>query len=112
MAWALPLRHMATLSSAALTSVSACRIGIWANVNADLCRQRLHFGFVANQGGLDETLGCSFDRASERHVRHGPADCRGDGRKGLAALKELVKDVVVGGVANQRVNGNGFGEGG
>ena len=31
-----------------------------------------------------------------------------DGRQILAALNELVKDVVVGGMADQRVNGNSF----
>ena len=49
-----------------------------------------------------------FDGAPQRHVRERPDDGGGDGRQLLAALDELVKDVVVGGMADQRVNGNGF----
>ena len=41
-----------------------------------------------------------------------PTDSRGDGRQSFAALKELVEDVVIGRMADQRVNGYGFGNGG
>ena len=37
MAWALPLRHMIDADSAALTSVSASRMGYCADVYADFC---------------------------------------------------------------------------
>ena len=83
-----------------------------ADVHADLCGQRLHLGFVADQGGLDEPLGSGFDSAPQGHVRQRPADRRGDGGQRLAALQKLVKDVVVGGMADQGVNGYGFSKGG
>ena len=112
MAWALPLRHMATLISAALASVSAWRIGYGDDVDADFGGQSVHFGFIADERGLDEAFGSGFNGAAQSDVGQRPADRGGDGGQGLAALKELVKDVIVGGMADQRVDGNGFGKGG
>jgi hypothetical protein len=82
--------------------------GVGADVQADLCGQRLHGGFVADQRGLDQALDRGFDGAPQGHVGQRPDHRGGDGRQILAALDELVKDVVVGGMADQRVNGNGF----
>ena len=82
--------------------------GIGADVDADLRGQRLHRGFVADQRGLDEAGDRGFDGAAQGHVGQRPDHCGGDGRQIFAALDELVKDVVVGGMADERVNGNGF----
>src|ERR1035441_9953881 len=46
--------------------------------------------------------------AGEGYFRKWPDNGGGNGRQELAALDELVKDVIVGWMANQRVNGNGF----
>ena len=86
--------------------------GIGADVDADLRGQGFHCGFVADECGLDEALGGGFDGAAQGYVGQRPDDRRGDGRQSLAALDEFVKDVVVGGMADQRVNGNGFSQGG
>ena len=81
---------------------------IRTDIDADLCGQSLHLVLVADQRGQDEALFGGFHSAPERHVGERPADRRGDGRQILAALQKLVKDMVVGGMADQRVNGNGF----
>ena len=82
------------------------RVG--ADVQADFGCQLLHGGFVADQRRLDEALDCRFNRALHRYIRQRPDDRRGDGRKLFAALDEFVENVVVGGMAHQWVNGNGF----
>ena len=84
--------------------------GISADVNANLRGQRFQRGLVADECGLDEALGRGFDGALEGYVRQWPDDRRGDGRQILAALDESTKDMVVGGMADQRVNGNAFGQ--
>ncbi len=48
----------------------------------------------------------------EGNFRKWPDDCGGDGGEGFAALDELMEDVVVGGMSDERVNGNGFGQSG
>ena len=93
MAWALPARHMATPSSAALDSVSASTIGIGGDVEADFGGQGLHGGVGADEGGLDEAGGGGFDRAAQGNVGERPDDGGGDGGQVLAALDELMKDV-------------------
>jgi len=82
--------------------------GIRRDVQAQSGGQRLHGGFVADQRRLDEALDGGLDGSPQSHVRKGPDHRRGDGRKLFAALDELVKDVVVGGMADQRVYGYGF----
>ena len=82
--------------------------GIGGDIQAYLCGQRLQRDLVADQSRLDEPLNRRFHRASERHVRQRPTDRRGDGRQLLAASQKLEKYVVIGGMADQRVNGNGF----
>ena len=58
--------------------------------------------------GLIRPSSRGFDGAPQSHVGQRPDDRRGDGRQRLAALDELVKDVVVGGMADQWVNGYSF----
>src|ERR1019366_7474545 len=81
-----------------------------ADVDADLRGERFHLHFVADQGRLDETLGCCLNSAAQSYVRHGPADGGCDRWQGLAALEELVKNVVVSRMTYQRVDGHCFGE--
>ena len=85
------------------------RIG--ADVHANLCGQRLHLGLVADQRGQDEPFNGSLDSALKRHAAERPDHRRGNGRQFLAALQKFVKDVVIGRMADQRVNGNGLGQG-
>ena len=80
--------------------------------SADLGGQGLHLGFGADEGGLDEAGDRGFDGASQGNIGKGPDDRGGDGGQVLAALDELVKDVVVSGMADKRINGNSFSQGG
>ena len=84
--------------------------GVGADIEADLCGESFYFGFVADEGGLDEAFFGGFDGAAEGYVRQGPDDGGGEGREIFAALDELVEDVEVGGVADEGVEGNGFGQ--
>jgi hypothetical protein len=82
--------------------------GVGADVEADLCGESFHLGFVADEGGLDEAFDGGFDGAAKGYVRERPDDGCGQGRESIAALDELVEDVVVGGMADEGVDGNGF----
>ncbi len=82
------------------------------DVDADFCGESMHLRFIADQRGLDEALDGGFNCSAQRNVREGPADCSGDGRQRFAAIEKLVKDVIVGGMANQGIDDNGFGQGG
>jgi hypothetical protein len=83
--------------SAALVSVSASTIGIGADVDADLRGQGLHGRFRTDERGLDQAGGGGFNSALEGYVTERPHHGRGNRRQILAALDELVEDVVVGG---------------
>ena len=82
------------------------RVG--ADIDADLGGQSLHIGLIADQRGQDQIFLGRFDGAPQGHIGERPDHGGGNGRQFLAALKKLMKDVVVGGMANQRVNSNGF----
>ena len=82
--------------------------GIGRDIQLCLCRQGLHLRLIADQGGLDEPFDRCFDGAAQGYVRERPDHGGGDGRQVLAAIDELVKNVVIGRMANQRVNGNIF----
>ncbi len=86
------------------------RIG--ADIQANLRRQRLHQGLVADESRFDQSLGRSFNRALQRDFRQWPYHRGGDGGQVLAALQKLVKHVIVGGVGNQRIDNDSFGNGG
>ena len=82
--------------------------GIGADIQAHFGGQRLHGGFVADERGLDEALDCGFNGTLQSNFRQRPDHGGGEGRQIFASLDELVKDVIVGGMADQRVKGNGF----
>ena len=84
--------------------------GVRRDVDADLCGQGAHGGFVADERGLDESLGSGFDGAAQGDIGERPADGGGDSRQGFAAVEKLVKDMIVGGVTDQRIDDNCFGK--
>ena len=65
------LHHGLRIAAAAHgdAQLGGLRLGIrlqnreWADVDADLCGQRLHLCFIADQRRLDQALGGRFDRA-------------------------------------------------
>jgi hypothetical protein len=82
--------------------------GVRADVEAGFCGQGLHFGYIADEGGLDEAFDGGFDGAAQGNVRERPYDGGGEGGEIFAALDELVEDVEVGRMVNEGVEGNGF----
>ena len=63
----------------------------------------MSFACSFESSGKPKTQSCATRCALEASITRG-----GDGRKVLAARDELMEDVVVGGMPNKRVNGNGF----
>jgi len=54
--------------------------------------------------------GCGFDCAVERYFREGPDDGGGDCRERLATTNKFMEDVVVGGMADEGIDSDCFGE--
>jgi hypothetical protein len=88
--------------------VFSLKDGVGADVEADSGGESFHLGFVADEGWLDEAFDGGFDGAAEGYVRKRPDDCCGQGWEIFAALDELVEYVVIGGMADERVDGYGF----
>ena len=112
MAWALPVRHMLHAEFSSLDFGFGMQDREVRDIDADLCGQGFHLAFVADEGGLDEAFCGGFNGASQRNIGQRPADSGGDGGQGFAALKKLMEDVVVGWMADEGVDGDGFGKGG
>ena len=86
--------------------------GEGADVGADFRGKSANGFFVANEGRFDEPFGGRFDCAVECDIRERPHNGRCDGGKRFAAIEKFVEDVVVGGVFDEAMDGNRFGEGG
>ncbi len=99
---------MATAVTAAFVSVFRLYNRELADVDADLRSQGLQGRFRADQDGRDEVGGSGFNSAAEGYVSKRPNHGGGDGREIFATLDELLKDVVVGGMADKRIDSNGF----
>ncbi len=82
--------------------------GKFADVDAELCGKGFHGRFRADESGLDETGGSGFHCALQRHLAQRPHHGRGDGGQRFAALDEFMKDVIIRGMPNKWVDGNGF----
>ena len=83
---------------------------IRGNIDADLGGKRLHGCAGADESGLNQASRGGFHSAAQGDIGKRPNHRGGDRRQTLAALDELMKDVVVGRMSHQRIKGNGFGE--
>ena len=85
---------------------------VLADIDANPVCESLHGLLVTDQCGLNQSGCCGLYCALESHFRLRPHDCGGNGRERLAALEKFMKDVIVSGMADQGVDGYGFGKGG